>query len=77
MWIFGEKIFCAAVDVGEVASTATGDEDLFADAFGMIEQHDTPSAAACFDCAHHAGSARSQDYDISLLHVRSLLLIFF
>jgi hypothetical protein len=75
--IFGEEVFCAAVDIGEVASTATGDEDLFANAFGVIEQHDAPSAAACFNCTHHAGSARSQDYDISLLHVRSPLLVFF
>jgi hypothetical protein len=35
--VFGEKIFRAGVDVGEVAPAASGDQDLFAYAFGVVE----------------------------------------
>ena len=71
--IFGEKVFRAGVDVGEVAAAASGDEDLLADAFGMVEQDDAAAAAACLDCAHHAGRACAQNYDINLLHSPSLI----
>jgi hypothetical protein len=42
----------------------------------MIEHYATPSAAACFNRAHHSGSARPEDYDIHLLHVLSVALLF-
>ncbi len=71
--IFGEKIFGAGVDVGEVASAASGDQDLLADAFGVVEQDNPAATAAGLDCAHHAGGARSQNYDINLLHSHSPL----
>jgi len=35
--VLREKIFRAGVDVGEVASATPGDEDLLADAFGVVE----------------------------------------
>jgi hypothetical protein len=35
--VFREKVFRAAVDVGEVASAASGDQDLFADAFRVFQ----------------------------------------
>ena len=73
MWIFGEEVFSAAVDVGEVAAASPGDEDLFADAFRMVEQDDAATTTASLQRAHHAGCARSQDYDISLLHLNSPL----
>lgn len=62
------------MDVREVAPAASGDEYFFSDAFRMVEQDYAPTAAACFDRAHHSGSACSQDYDIDLLHARSPLL---
>jgi hypothetical protein len=71
--VFGEKIFRAAVDVGEVASAAPGDQDLLADTFCVVEQHHAPTASACFNCAHHASGARAQDYDINFLHSSSPL----
>ncbi len=38
----GEEVFGAGVDVGEVAAAAAGDEDLLADAVGVIEDEDAP-----------------------------------
>ena len=72
--VFGEEIFRAAVDVGEIAPAASGDEDLLADALCVIQQDDPAAAAACFDCAHHSGGTGAQDYDINLLHSSSLIL---
>ena len=66
--IFGEKIFGAGVDVGEVGSAAPGDQDLLADAFGVVEQDNPAATAASLNCAHHAGCARAQNYDINFLH---------
>lgn len=72
--VFGEEIFRAAMDVGEVASAASGDQDLLADAFRMVQQDNAPATPTCFDCAHHAGRACSQNYDINLLHSPSPLI---
>jgi hypothetical protein len=63
------------VDVREVASAAAGDQDLLADTFRVVQQHYAAAAASCLNRAHHAGSARSQNYDINFLHVRSPLPI--
>jgi hypothetical protein len=65
------------VDVGEVAAAPSGDEDLFANAFCVVEQDDVTATVASFNCAHHAGGACSQDDDINLLHSRSPLLKLF
>jgi hypothetical protein len=40
----------------------------------MVEQGDPPAAPTGFDCAHHAGRARSQNYDIDFLHAVSVAL---
>jgi hypothetical protein len=61
------------VDVGEVASAASGDQDLLADAFRVVEQHHAPSASARLQRAHHAGGACAQNYDINFLHSPSPL----
>jgi hypothetical protein len=71
--IFGEKIFRAAVDVGEVAPAASGDQDLLADAFRVVEQHYAASSPAGFDRAHHACCAPAENYDINFLHSPSPL----
>jgi hypothetical protein len=73
--VFGEKIFRAAVDVSEVAPAASGDQDLLADAFGVVEQDHPAASAPSLNCAHHAGSARAQNNDINLLHSLSPLLL--
>jgi hypothetical protein len=55
----GEEALGPAVEVGEVAASSAGDEDLLADALGMIEDEDAAPAAACFDGTHQAGRACS------------------
>jgi len=52
MRIGREKAVGRAMDVGEVAASAAGDEDFFADAVGVIEKGDAASALAGFDGAH-------------------------
>ncbi len=42
----GEKVFGAGVDVGEVAAASAGDEDLLADALGVVEDEDAAVAAS-------------------------------
>ena len=66
--VLGEKVFGAAVDVGEVAAAAAGDQDLLADALGVVEQDDAPSAPPGLDGAHHARRACAQHHHIYLLH---------
>jgi hypothetical protein len=61
------------VDVGEVTSAATGDQNLFADAFGVVEQDNPPATTSSLDCAHHAGRTCAQNYDVNLLHSHSPL----
>ena len=53
----GEEVFGARVEVGEVAAAAAGDEDLFADAIGMIENEDAAAALAGHDGSHQSGCA--------------------
>jgi hypothetical protein len=61
------------MNIGEVASAASGDQDFFTDAFCVVEQDDASSAASGLERAHQAGRASSQDDDINLLHADSPL----
>jgi hypothetical protein len=57
------------MQVGEIATAATGDQDLFADAIGAFEQQDTASAFAGFDGTHQAGGPGSENDDVTgLVH---------
>ena len=62
--ICGDEIFRRAMNVGEVAASAAGDEDFFADAVGVIEKGDAASALAGFDCAHESCGACAEDYGV-------------
>jgi hypothetical protein len=64
--VFGEEVLGAAVEVGEVGAAAAGDEDLFADALGVVEQKDAAAATAGGGGTHKAGSAGSEDEDIEV-----------
>jgi len=64
--IFGEEIFRAAVDVGEVAAASAGDEDLLAGARGAFEDGDAVSTAASFDGAHETGGTCSENEGVEL-----------
>ena len=52
------------MQVGEVAASAAGDEDLLADAVGALQDGNPASALAGFDGAHQPGSACAQDQHI-------------
>ncbi len=59
--IGGKKILRAAMQIGEVAAPAAGDQDLLADAIGVLEHGNSAAALARLDGAHQAGSAAAQD----------------
>ena len=52
------------MNVGEVAASAAGDEDLFADAVGVLEDTDAASALACLDGAYESCGASAEDYGV-------------
>src|SRR3954463_235648 len=49
-----EEVFGAAMNVGEVAASAAGDQYLFSDALRALNQGDTSAALPRFDGAHKA-----------------------
>ncbi len=52
------------MQVGEITAASAGDEDFFADAFGVFEEGDAAAAIASFDGAHKAGGASTQDENV-------------
>ena len=52
MRICRDEIFGRAINICEVAASAAGDQNFFADAVGVIEKGDAASALAGFACAH-------------------------
>ena len=57
-----------AVQIGEVAAPAAGNQDLLAGLARMVQHHHAPPAPAGGDCAHQAGGARAEDDDIGGVH---------
>lgn len=69
MWIPRDEIVRAGVNVGEIASAATGDENLLADAIGPLKDKDASSSFSRLNGAHQAGGARSEnDGVVCLIH---------
>jgi hypothetical protein len=60
--------------VGEVAASATGDENLLAGAVGSFEDRDTAATLAGLDGAEQARGASSEDYGVKGLHQERCLL---
>jgi hypothetical protein len=57
------------MQVGKVAAPAAGDEDLFADTLGPLQDSHAPSTPAGFNGAHQAGrSGAENDYIELELH---------
>jgi hypothetical protein len=55
------------MQIGEIATPAAGDEDLFADAIGVLQHGDPAATFAGFDGAHQSGGpAAENDYVESL-----------
>ena len=61
MRIGGEEILGLAVEVGEIAAAAAGDENFLAQPVGVFEDRDAASALARFDGAHQAGCAATEN----------------
>jgi hypothetical protein len=69
--IAGEETVRSAVDVGEVAAAAAGDENLFANAFGVIEYQDAAATLTCGDGGHEARCTSAEDEGIACFFVMS------
>ena len=54
-------MFRLAVDIGEVASAAAGDEDLLARAVGVLDDGDAASAFTSLRRAHQPGGAAAKN----------------
>ena len=72
--ISGYKVLRRGMDVGEVAASAAGDPDLFADCFVAFEDGHRPAPLTRFDSAHQAGRARTDNHDVKG-HTKILCLI--
>ncbi len=70
VWVGGEKPVGCAVEVGEVAAATAGDEDLFADAIGMIENEDAAATLTRSDGGHQTCCSGAEHQDIANLFVR-------
>jgi hypothetical protein len=69
--IGGKETVRGAVEVGEIAAAAAGDEDLLADAVGMIEDEDAAATLTCGDGGHEARCAGTKDKDVTDFFVMS------
>src|SRR3954468_11055509 len=69
MRIGGKKILGAAMKVGEVATAAARNQDLLANAIGMIEYNNSAPALASLNRAHQASRTSAHHDGIErLLH---------
>src|SRR4051812_43172489 len=66
MWISGDEVLRAAMQVGEVATPAAGDQNLFADALGVLQHRHVPTALARFDSAHQTGRTAAENQHIQV-----------
>src|SRR5262249_10821899 len=67
MRIGGDEIFRLAVQVSEVASPTSGNQDLFANAPGTFEHSNALFAFSGFDGAHEAGCSTTENDDIKFV----------
>ena len=72
MWIRGNEVVGARVQVGEVAPAAAGDSDLFANPVGVLKHNYFAPALGGFNSAEQTSSACADYDDIFLLHVQSV-----
>src|SRR6266851_4604566 len=67
MRIGRNKVLRAAMQVGEIAASAAGDQYLLADALGPFQDRHTASATTGFHRAHESGRAGAQDDDVVMM----------
>jgi hypothetical protein len=67
--IRGEEGIGRAVEIREIATTAAGDEDLFADAVCAVENEDTAAVLTGSYGSHEPGRSSAEYEDIASLFV--------
>ena len=65
MQIIGQKCRWRGVNIGEVATAAAGNANLFCRPFGMIENQDRPATVAGNAATHQPGSPAANDHNIA------------
>ena len=58
------------MQVGEIAATAAGDEDLLADTLGPLQHQYPASATTGFHRAHETGRAGAQDDHVIMMFIK-------
>ena len=64
MRIGRKKLRRGRMEIGEIATSAAGDEDFFAGARGAFEDGDAASTLPCFNSAHKASGTSAENYGI-------------
>ena len=62
-----EEVLGLAVEVGEIAAAAARDEDLLAEAVGMVEEGDAASALAGLEGAHEARCTTAENQCVEMM----------
>src|SRR5437667_3296416 len=74
VFVSGNEILRLAIEIGEITTAAAGDQDLLADAFGMLQHGDTQSAFAGFDRAKQSRGAGAENHSVEFTHQERLSL---
>src|ERR1035441_1581635 len=59
--ISGEKVVRPAMQIGEIATPAAGNEDLLANAIGVLQHGDPAATLAGFEGTHQSGCAAAEN----------------
>jgi hypothetical protein len=62
--IGGEEVAGAGVEVGEIASAAAGDQDLFAGSVSALDDRNAAAAAAGFHGSHKTRGASAENENV-------------
>ena len=68
MFVRGNEIFRAAIEIGEITAAAAGDQDFLADAIGTLQHSDAPSAFAGLDRTKEPRGASAENQNVKLVH---------
>ena len=66
------EIFSGRIQVGEVASPAPGDRDLFADTLSVLQHNHLAAAFACFNRAQETCRPASDNHRIFFMDLQDL-----
>jgi hypothetical protein len=68
VFVRGNKILRLAINVREIAASASGDQDFLSDAIGVLQHGDAPPAFAGLDGAEKSRSAAAQNQSVEWSH---------